>query len=616
MTSIELALGAAAVKGATGPATNALSRWGRRKYDKFIATYTNALATYITAAVDHCSCVKNILYRDQLAKTDEKYVNVRFRSGTGETEDMNLLSALLHNRRVLVRGRGGAGKTMFTKWTTLRISETLLNHQRIPIYIELRELRFDKDLEFFEDYAFRAVSNRRTKPNFQQFKAGLEAGLFVFILDAADEISKDHRHQALKIIDAFAKHYPEVGILLTSRDFTEIGGMTSFEHFETQPLSREQALTILEKLDYREDIKGTLLDNIKAGNYDKHAFFLENPLLVTILLLTFDQSREIPVKRSAFFKRAFETLYERHDASKEGALARDHHAGLPMDEFEDVFSLFCYGTYINSMYNFTQEELVANFRAAIQQLDLDESPTDIAKDAEESVCLIVKEGHEFVFVHRAFQEYFTAVYIKNYKANDIGDIIEEALINGQGENTLEFLFELDQFSLEKRYVLPKLKAINSKFRKLDFGKIEDQISGLALLFSRFKIFEKTGAFASLRPSSRIDNTFLFAISNIYPQTNTLRIFFGGEHAHDPFKELPLEKIRKSRSSRREKNLSDIELLDVSFSPTSSDWVTETDLPKRLELLVQDLFALEEALDAKYSEKVSKVRKRFSGFGRG
>lgn len=568
MPDFTTTLTASVVKSATGPATNALTRWGKRKYDSFIATYTNFLKEYIEQSVNQCYTVNNILYKGQTAKTLEKYVNVSFQRSEETYEDVSLLSALTSQRRILIRGSGGAGKTMFTKWTVLQMAETILNHQKIPIYIELRDLPLDKIDQPLEELIFRRISSNRQKTNFNQFLEGIKAGIFVLVLDAADEVKKDRRGVVLKKINQFAITFPETSVLLTSRDFQQVDGISGFEEYRTIALSQSQAIEILQKLDYKKKVKDALIADIELGKFKKHSFFLENPLLVTILLLTFDQSREIPTKRSSFYKRAFDALYERHDSSKDVDFSRDHHAGLPIDDFERVFSHFCFATYVNSNYDFTGDNLNRMFRISAQEILGDSDLAEkIARDSVESACLLVREGHDYVFVHRSFQEYFTAIYIKNYKENDIGELISLALLHGHGENTLEFIYELDQVSLEREFILPRLTKINRKTAKYDLENVDDCIQFLANFFKNIRLTCNDLLFSGLQFPENGDSIFLFNISMLFPEADIFRILSSSGLRSDAFTHFPKEQILASASGSIVKHNNKPHSIKISFSPT-------------------------------------------------
>lgn len=616
MTPIETTLASTAIKGASGPATNALKKWGRRKYDRFIALYTNSLSEYVKSSISQCSSVKNILYRNKLADTKDKYVNVCFSANKEDVTDESLVLALGGQRRILIRGRGGAGKTMFTKWAVLKLFETTLNHQKIPIYIELRDLQFNKEETPLEELVFRQVSNNRHRTSFNQFIEGVKAGIFLFVLDAVDEVKKDNRAHILKKINRFARDFPETSILLTSRDFPQVDGLIGFEEYRTRPLELKQAIEIIDKIDYSDEIREALKSDIGADKYKKHAFFLENPLLVTILLLTFDQSREIPTKRSAFYKRAFEALYERHDAAKDVDFARDQHAGLPMDDFEAVFSHFCFGTYVNSVYDFSDAELNDFFIESTKKTLGDAvDGKDVATDAVESVCLIVREGHDNVFVHRSFQEYFTGLFIKNYKDDDLGELIELALTHGRGENTLEFIFEMDQPSLEREYVIPILKRTNNKLNKYDLEDVRGIIKGISLFFRSVSVEKNSKVFAGLRLSEQKDVIQLFNLSMLYPETDLFRLFSKKGLTRTSFESYPYDLVEGSASSVKEERSDGSELIRMRFSPTSSEWIEHTPIPEQVRKYARDLSNLQKRLEEKYDESPPSPLDRFAVFRR-
>ncbi|WP_337660971.1 NACHT domain-containing protein [Erythrobacter sp. Alg231-14] len=614
MTPFETTLATAAVKETAGPAGNAIKKWGVKKWDKFVATYTNVFSENIDRSRKKCETVRNILYRNQLAKTNDKYVSISFKDrNDNDINDKRIIPALLARRRILLKGRGGAGKTMFTKWAVLRLAEDIIHHQQIPIFIELRDLGESDNSTPFERLVFDYISTSRTKPNFNQFLEAVKAGLFIFILDAADEVKKVDRPSICKKIEAFGLTFPECGILLTSRDFTEIDNIVGFEPYKTRPLRRKEAISIIQKLDYDSKVKNALVDLIEDDKRHKHDFFLSNPLLVTILLLTYDQSKEIPTKRSAIYKRAFEALYERHDTSK-GIYRRDHHAGLPMDEFETVFATFCFGTYISGKFDFEEGEIVPLFRAACELAKIDEPAEKIAKDAYESACLLSKEGHEFVFCHRSFQEYFVAVFLRDYRGDDLPELIEAALKRGQGENVVEFLYEIDKKDLERHFVLPNLdRIIKSVKRKLN-GDSDDARKIVSHFFKNIKMMEKGLSFAGVEFQKNSNAGFLFSLSAVYPELNLFDIIIKFEDSTIKYRSFSIGKAigtgsySKSFDDARKQNM-----ITLRFSPTASEWFQETEFHSRTVEFWKDLNSLRDRLSAEYDAEPSNISKRFERF---
>jgi len=75
-------------------------------------------------------------------------------------------------------------------------------------------------------------------------------------------------------------------------------------------------LSLIRKLDYNQDIKQKFLTEVENKLFEKYETFASNPLLLTIMLMTFDQYAEIPEKIHLFYQECFQALYSRHDASK------------------------------------------------------------------------------------------------------------------------------------------------------------------------------------------------------------------------------------------------------------------------------------------------------------
>lgn len=619
MPTFETVLASAAIKEASGPARNFLVKYGIKKYDAFIVNYTNAFGTYYTSSVQKCGNVKNIIYRNQLASTREKYVSVSFKSKLKDRKedrsDANIVKDLIDKKHIIISGSGGAGKTMFTKWAVLNISDSLQNHQMIPIYIELRELSSSGNFRYLHEHIYDHITDFDNKTTMNQFIEGLKSGLFIILLDAADELDKKIRPEIMKKIQEFSNKFENCGLLVTTREFEEVESLAGFDIYNTKPLSREQAIEIIHKLDYDAEVKAGLLKDIDGENNDIYNVFMENPLLVTIMLLTYDQSKEIPTKRSSVYKRAFEALYERHDGAK-GIYKRELHAGLSIEDFERVFSAFCYGTYINSVYDFPATELPRLFKEALRIAEIDADPAAVARDSCESTCLLVKEGHDYVFAHRSFQEYFAACYIKSYRGDDVRSIFDSALFRiGLGENTLEFLYEIDLNSLEMNYVIPHLKEIISKINKYDLSQDSRRYAAIKFFFKLVR-FSAKGGFRGFDFNNEEYCNFLINIGEIYPESDLVSVLL--DHKNDTLKinlNFGSEAIA-SKYVRRVMHSEDYTIYEFKFPPRMPLWITgSTALPKA-ETLVRELKALLLRLETHYEKQDGEITSRFAGFGRG
>ena len=179
---------------------------------------------------------------------------------------------------------------------------------------------------------------------------------------------------------------------------------------ETLPFDREQTVSLAKKLPFDEEVKGRFVDALEKDLYDKHESFASNPLLLSIMLLTYQEYAEIPDKLHLFYANAFETLFFKHDATKAG-FRREFRSGLGFEEFRKVFSYFCYSTYLKGKFEFTRDELMealGKLSASVLHFD----PNAYIYDLVNCVCLLYPEGIYFRFAHRSFQEYFIALFLK------------------------------------------------------------------------------------------------------------------------------------------------------------------------------------------------------------
>ena len=83
-----------------------------------------------------------------------------------------------------------------------------------------------------------------------------------------------------------------------------------------------------------------------------------------------------------FYAKAFETLFEKHDATKEQH-ERARKTDLAIDQFQSLFSTFCLNSYVREMTEFEHTEIIKLLRESIKFEGLRESTPKIS-------CLILK----------------------------------------------------------------------------------------------------------------------------------------------------------------------------------------------------------------------------------
>ena len=72
-------------------------------------------------------------------------------------------------------------------------------------------------------------------------------------------------------------------------------------------------------------------------------------------------------------------------------------------------SAFCIITYLKERFSFSRTELREALQAALNLEKFSINIDHLTNDMIESTCLIQIEGTDYIFTHRSFQEYFSAV---------------------------------------------------------------------------------------------------------------------------------------------------------------------------------------------------------------
>lgn len=94
-------------------------------------------------------------------------------------------------------------------------------------------------------------------------------------------------------------------------------------------------------------------------------------------------------------------------------------------------SAFCSFSYIKEKYSFTPEVIqeiagksVKYFNEASDKKYQFLTAEQFILDMQESVCMLQPDGLEISFVHRSFQEYFSAVLLENIQSSKVKKIVD------------------------------------------------------------------------------------------------------------------------------------------------------------------------------------------------
>ena len=96
-----------------------------------------------------------------------------------------------------------------------------------------------------------------------------------------------------------------------------------------------------------------------------------------------------------------------HDASK-GSFKRPLHTKLTPEEFAKYFSQFCARTYKDEILEFDSRLFNAYMNKVLKTAAPEHQnipPRDFLLDLTDNLCIMYREGEQYYFIHRSFQEY-------------------------------------------------------------------------------------------------------------------------------------------------------------------------------------------------------------------
>lgn len=455
-----------AIEGMSASLTKHIGKVAKPIIDRAIVDLGVGLRSYLDASYNRCRFFKTILNQVQPLEVTEYYVNNTLTCGSTHILDTDLIDQLTGLRHVVVTGLAGSGKSMFMKFLTVCRFENPRGD--IPLFVELRLLNSITQKDLIE-FIRASCTGKGYSVSSDQFKLALAAGTFIIILDGFDELNHEFRDDISKQILSLCQKYPDLTIVVSSRHDERFGGWTPFHVFNVDAMTKKQTLQLIASLEYDAGVKRRFHREVKARLYESHTSFLSSPLLTTIMLLTYEEFAEIPVKMHSFYSQAFDTLFQKHDASKE-QYQRKTHTALTREDFRATFAAFCAMSYLDQRFSFSEDELSETAQSAlkyVRQSGLEITRPVTAKalidDLKESVCLLQQDGLETAFVHRSFQEFFAALFATSLHGEKLKKVLDKYALRF-GDSVVSMAMDMARENVEQEWVIPTISELENGFK--------------------------------------------------------------------------------------------------------------------------------------------------------
>ncbi|HJT55547.1 MAG TPA: HEAT repeat domain-containing protein [Ktedonobacteraceae bacterium] len=342
--------------------------------------------------------------------------------------------AIRLHKRCVILGDPGAGKSTLLKYLALQSAgNNLQGLPNLPIHIELHHFAASGTEDLLDFAAERWVSNYGFDTKVQArdlMEENLRNGNALLLLDALDEsmvgeskeIADESYKRVFGAISRAATRYPQATIVITGRkagyeQHALLGGFTELEVVDFRPEDIEQFVNkwFQSYNDPLKEVKASDL-NARLKHNPRIQALAANPLLLTLIVTSYEQALDLPLNRAELYKQCVETLLSEWDAKRD-ILRRRQFKRL---EKKELLAEIAWHFHRKRQYLFSEKEIlkqIGAFLPAIQLGNLSdaeqvrESRTILEEIANENGLLKKQTFDQYAFLHFTLQEYFAAQYV-------------------------------------------------------------------------------------------------------------------------------------------------------------------------------------------------------------
>tara|TARA_R110002072_G_scaffold174234_2_gene329168 strand:- start:256 stop:2205 length:1950 start_codon:yes stop_codon:yes gene_type:complete len=398
----------------------------------------------------HCN-VKTLFYGDSPRFIYDFFVYQDIGNSKHEFQDVCVRDMLAVGTRFLISGIGGAGKSILMRHL---LYDSVKSIDYMPVFIELRDLNSSEASLF--DYILYEVAKFGLNIEDPTLDAMLSDGKVMLFLDGFDELKLNIRDSVRKDIIEFADRFPEIRIVVSSRPEEEKTGWHQFMEFGMRPLSVDKIEKLVNFLKMDDTKRSQFLVDIKEKLIVSHESFLSNPLLLTLMAVSYSRNASIPTRRHLFYEQVFDAMWNQHDAMKEN-FAREKTCGLHKDDFMMLFGGVSLHTYKDSAVSFSPSVAKQAVARSSRLLGIMVDPDLFIGDLVIATCMMIRDGIDLRYTHRSFQEYFTAYFVGKMSVDIRTKIWNELFSRMMFDSVFDLLYEMESASVESEFLIPRLR---------------------------------------------------------------------------------------------------------------------------------------------------------------
>jgi len=345
-----------------------------------------------------------------------------------QSKRISALRVVTQHDRLFIFGKPGIGKTTLLKYLAIQSAKKKID--KVPIYISFYAWSYSgKDLISYISDQFEICGF----PNPQNFiEALLSRGDAILLFDGLDEVSEEDDAQIhiIRETEDFINRHKNNSVCITCRNSGSNYRFEKFTYVEIADFTIEQVQKFTSKWFSHNPEKGWQF--IEQLHQHRNLFELsQNPLLLGLLCLIFDEYSRFPEKRFEIYRDSVDALITRWD-NQRGIRRDEVFKGFTPAVEKELLSLLALEYSLWGKFFFEEDDLAEKIIKYLENSSFDSKSLDgrkIVRAIEVQHGLLVKRIHRiYSFPHLTFQEYFAANCILNNQTDQVIETIARNIL--------------------------------------------------------------------------------------------------------------------------------------------------------------------------------------------
>lgn len=358
-------------------------------------------------------------------------MSVRLQDERGGRDERDVGDVVAQEKRLIISGASGMGKTTTLKWLTLVCTEKCLEsaERLIPLYVDLGRFKRGK---FYDHALMNARENGLEEENFKEL---LDAGKLSIFLDGLDLLGGSKDFEPVAEIQNFMSEFSRCKFVFSSRPEFFEGFKSSCKVSELVELDDPKIKGYIHKYLGEGDKDETLISRIFDSRNERLKLLCKNPMMLH-LVIWLQENGKIADDRAGIYQESIEGIITHYREKGKTLLSNEQ---LVRDVLKEL------------AFSMQKENTVRlDYGSALDVAGSCTSPERYNGVSAERVLedcfglgLLHKDGGEVGFgFHQSFQEYFAAVKLK--EIFEQGYDISESFSHPNWEDALIFLSEITE----------------------------------------------------------------------------------------------------------------------------------------------------------------------------